>query len=97
MAKRRSHRKATSTLPPLPSTAEPETVRLMHRNAGGPTGVMKANWRDPDDLNVHRRMAREISGWRSYCPLRRLMEQGRSSAISAEHILAADMLRKDST
>ena len=68
----------------------PPAHRLESRGAAR---VMKTEWVDPDDIRpTAARTARHISGWRSYCPLRRMMS-GRSSQITERHILAADMLR----
>ena len=69
----------------------PQRVRQV--TATGPTGVMKGTWRDPDDVkpNASHR-AREISGYRTFCPLRRMMAH-KGSAIEQRHVLAADLLR----
>jgi hypothetical protein len=59
----------------------------------GPTAVMKDSWRDPSDMtpNASKR-PREIAGYRTYCPLRRMMA-GRGSQITSAHIMAADRFR----
>lgn len=59
----------------------------------GPNAVMRANWRDPDDIrpNAARRPA-QITGYRTYCPLRR-MAAGSGSQITDTHIIAADQFR----
>jgi len=53
---------------------------------------MRATWRDPDDLRPNARRAREITGYRSSCQLRRMSVQ-RGSPITEAHIVAADHLR----
>lgn len=59
----------------------------------GPTAVMKAHWRDPTDTvpNASRR-PRQVTGYRTYCPLRR-MKAMRGSQITEAQIAAADVLR----
>lgn len=67
----------------------PPSVRLANQS------VMRSSWRDPTDLTPSaRRTAREITGFRAACALRRMLhhDAGRSS-ITEEHILAADLLR----
>jgi hypothetical protein len=55
---------------------------------------MRATWRDPDDLTPGaRRAPREITAWRSYCPLRK-MSGHPNSGITAAHIMAADKFRE---
>ena len=68
-------------------------ARVRQITASGPTGVMKDTWRDPDDIKpnaTHR--AREVTGYRTFCPLRR-MSAHKGSQIEPRHILAADLLR----
>jgi hypothetical protein len=69
----------------------PARVRQIH--IGGAAAVMKAVWRDPEDNRTYVRRAREISGWRTFCPLRR-MAASRGSQITDEHIVAADLVRE---
>lgn len=59
----------------------------------GPTAVMKDKWRDPSDTtpNASHR-PREITGYRRYCPLRRMM-MSKGSQITTAHIMAADQFR----
>jgi len=59
---------------------------------GGPTAVMKGSWVDPLDIrpNASKR-PRTIAGWRTFCSLRRMMQNG--SQIQEWHILAADFFR----
>jgi hypothetical protein len=69
----------------------PAVVRI---HAGyGQTAVMKTQWRDPDDTrpNASRR-PREITGYRTYCPLRRMARLS-GSQITVAHIAAADAFR----
>jgi len=54
---------------------------------------MRAEWRDPEDMNPNRRTAHNIVGWRSFDPLRKLAAR-RGSPVTAEHITAADLLRQ---
>jgi hypothetical protein len=56
---------------------------------------MRGEWRDPDDMTPDaRRTGRTVTGWRSYCPLRRCIERhGASTVLTAEHVMAADHLR----
>lgn len=55
---------------------------------------MPAVWRDPEDITPGaRRTPKEIVGWRTYCPLRR-MSGHPNSGITAQHIMAADRLRE---
>jgi hypothetical protein len=64
------------------------------RKSGGPTAVHRSSWRDPDDTSpTAAKTARQVTGYRTFCPLRRIA-QGRSSSITDAHIHAADMLRK---
>ena len=70
----------------------PPAVRQRHRE-GGPTAVMRSEWRDPDDIKPDaRHKPREIDGYRTYCPLRRMARQT-GSQITLRHIAAADALR----
>jgi hypothetical protein len=76
------------SLPPLPSTTlAPPEIRLANHS------VMRAEWRDPDDIPTAAKTARTISGWRGYDPLLKCSAHP-SSAITQEHILAADRLRQ---
>ena len=55
---------------------------------------MRASWRDPDDITPGaRRTAKEITGFRAFCPLRQ-MSAHPHSGITAAHIMAADKLRE---
>ncbi len=89
MGQRRSKKRAGK----LPSFAldpeAPPEIRL--RNAT----VMKGSWVDPDDVVPNsRRTAREITGFRAACALRRMLHRdGARSQITDQHVLAADMLR----
>lgn len=67
----------------------PARVRQLQQGRGA---VMRASWRDPDDLRPNARRAREITGWRTFCPLRR-MALARGSQIDEQHIVAADLFR----
>lgn len=59
-----------------------------------PLHAMRAVWRDPDDITPGaRRTPREITGFRTFCPLRR-MAGDPASGIQAWHIMAADKLRE---
>jgi hypothetical protein len=76
----------------LPSLAAPEPVRLTRRG-GGPNAVMRGQWVDPADVSPNAsRRPRQTHYWRRYDPLRRMM-QATSSAVVAEHVIAADLLR----
>lgn len=67
--------------------------RIRQVTASGPTAVMRDAWRDPTDTtpNASRR-PREINGYRTYCPLRRMMARN-GSQVTRAHILAADFFR----
>ena len=55
---------------------------------------MLSTWRDPDDITPGaRRTPREITGFRSYDPLRKLMMHPNSN-VSVAHVMAADKLRE---
>ena len=55
---------------------------------------MRSEWRDPDDVTPGaRRTPRMVAGWRSYDPLRRMLVHP-SSGITADHIMAADIVRE---
>ena len=70
----------------------PPLVR-QQASQGGPTAVMRAEWRDPEDVRPNaQHRPREIVGYRTYCPLRR-MARVQGSQITREHITAADLLR----
>jgi hypothetical protein len=91
MVKRRRGR-TTNTLHPLASLDMPPSVRRSQRD--GPTAVAKAEWRDPDDVTPNAsRYAREITGWRTYDPLRKMMVQS-GSQVTTQHVAACDMLRQ---
>jgi hypothetical protein len=87
---RNGKRRSRATLPLLPSLA-PEVPPLIQLRTGK---VVRAEWRDPDDLDPKRRVARTIQGYRAHCPLRRCIAKfGERSGISPEHLDAADRLR----
>jgi hypothetical protein len=69
--------------------AGPPRVRQV---AGGSAQVMRAAWRDPEDMRLTQRHAREINGWRTVCQLRRMASLN-GSRITERHIAAADHLR----
>jgi hypothetical protein len=73
---------------------DPDGPSLVRQTAGdGETAVMPSSWRDPDDIRPSaRRTAKEIAGYRTYCPLRRMMRH-KGSSITVQHIIAADELR----
>jgi hypothetical protein len=76
---------------PLPSliAEPPPTVQMT-------TGkVFRDRWADPqDDRPTAARVAREVAGWRSFCPLRRcIARHGDRSSFTADHVEAADRLR----
>lgn len=74
-----------------PDPEGPAAVRQLAR--AGPTAVMRASWRDPDDVRPNAaRRAREITGYRTYCPLRRMLRQ-KGTQVTERHVIAADMLR----
>ena len=76
----------------IPLLAEPAAVRQGARQ--GATAVMRTDWPDPDDLRPSAaRTARRIQGWRTYCPLRRMLANPHTG-IAAAHIHAADKLRE---
>lgn len=80
---------------PLPGNAEPPAIRRGRRRQadGGPTVVSLGSWVDPDDIKPDaRKVPRRIDGWRTFCPLRRLMAAG-GGVVTETHILAADWLR----
>src|SRR6478736_2357799 len=90
-----------SSTPPSPGICHPRSRYAPHDALGpprvrqvvpGPAQVMRATWRDPDDLRPNARRAREITGYRSSCQLRRMSVQ-RGSPITEAHIVAADHLR----
>lgn len=74
---------------PLPATA-----RLLMTH--GPTAVMEAEWRDPEDVQPDaRRHSRTIRGHRAYDPLRwSRRRHGDASSITELHVHAADRLRR---
>lgn len=69
--------------------------RIRQVIGSGPTAVMAASWRDPLDIkpNASRR-PRRLTGFRRYCPLRRMIEGG-SRQITEDHLRAADLFRAD--
>jgi len=69
--------------------AGPPRVRQLHT---GPSGVIRADWRDPDDHRPHARLAREISGWRAYDPVAQLVDAGHAQP---HHAIAAALLRRE--
>ena len=71
---------------------DPQGPPLVRQMTGG---VMLTTWRDPDDTHpTAARTAKKISGYRSYCPLRKMLQRhGSASSITDSHILAADRLR----
>lgn len=72
---------------------DPEGPSSVRQNKAGPTGVMKGSWRDPDDIRPGAaRRAREITGYRSYCPLRRMAAM-KHSQVTERHIIGADQYR----
>jgi hypothetical protein len=90
MAKRRGRGKS-ATLTELPSliAERPPDIQLA-------TGkVLKDVWRDPqDDRPTSARTAREVSGYRAMCPLRKCLARHRDrSSFTSRHIEAADRLR----
>jgi hypothetical protein len=55
---------------------------------------MRTEWVDPDDIKpTAAKTARKITGYRSYCPLRRMMSLP-GSEITQAHVMAADKLRE---
>jgi hypothetical protein len=82
--------------PFVPDELVPAAVRLLMRY--GPTAVMAAYWRDPDDMTPGAaRTAREIKGFRAFDPLRWSRNRhGDASSITELHIHAADRLRRAS-
>jgi hypothetical protein len=91
-ARKRRKQLNGTTLPPLLSLGDPQPVRMVHRGA---TGVMKSSWRDPSDTSpTAARTATEVSGWRSWDPLRKMLQQP-SSSITPEHVHAADRFREE--
>lgn len=76
-----------------PKRYDPAGPAKVRQRAGeGPTAVSKLSWRDPDDMRPNARYAREVHGYRTYCPLRRMALQ-RGSQITERHIKAADRFR----
>lgn len=61
----------------------------------GPTAVMRATWRDPEDTRPNAaRNPREVKGHRAFDPLRwSRRRHGDASSFSDLHIFAADRLR----
>jgi hypothetical protein len=79
--------------PAVPDELVPAAIRMLMTY--GPTAVMEAHWRDPDDTTPNAaRNAREVRGFRSYDPLRwSRRRHGDASSITELHIHAADRLR----
>lgn len=74
------------------SPFEPPTVRQQQRG-GGPTAVMSSAWVDPADTTPGAsKYARQVTGWRTYCPLRKMAAM-KGTQVGMEHIFAADKLR----
>jgi hypothetical protein len=75
-------------------TGLPPEARRMARE--GSNAVDKGEWHDPDDVRpTARRTAKNIVGYRQFCPLRRCLRRyGAASNIKIEHILAADLVRR---
>lgn len=71
----------------------PAAARLLMTH--GPTAVMEAEWRDPDDDRPDaKRNPRSVRGHRAYDPLRwSRRRHGDASTITEMHIHAADRLR----
>lgn len=88
MAKRVQQRRPAKTFDQF---GDPPRVRRQQKE-GGPTAVVETDWADPDDDRPNQRMARRVRGWRTFCPLRKLHGTYRSY-VTAEHIVAADLLR----
>jgi hypothetical protein len=67
----------------------PPAIRLANQSA------QRATWRDPDDTTPNaRRTAKEVTGFRAACALRRMLHHNAAhSQITEHHILAADLLR----
>src|SRR5271165_4429934 len=77
-----------STLPPLASLGDPPAVRLVNQS------VMRSEWVDPDAFRpTAARTAKTIAGWRTYCPLRRMLGV-KGTSVTVEHVMAADKLRQ---
>src|SRR5215472_690603 len=91
---RRSAKRTRSTLPVLPSLAEPPTeARRMARE--GRSAVMAGEWLDPiDSGSTAARTAPRVKGHRTFCPLRYCIRRhGPASNFSEAHVVAADLLR----
>ena len=92
MARRRSRPGAAPSARSV-EIEDPPASRLVQR-PGAPAALMAGEWRDPSDTTPDaRRVPRSVSGWRTYCPLRK-MSGHPASGIAAGHIAAADMLRE---
>jgi hypothetical protein len=85
----RRSRVRRTTLPPLPSLAQPPQIQRDTRK------VMKGEWRDPDDTTpTAARIARNVVGWRGFDPLRKCRRRhGNASSVTERHVIAADLLR----
>jgi hypothetical protein len=89
MARKRPGRSTLAPLPSLLQNLPPDTRRMA---GDGLVAVAKGTWRNPDDIQpnaLHK--PREITGYRTFCPLRKMQRHG--SAIEDTHIHAADRLR----
>jgi hypothetical protein len=77
----------------VPDELIPAAIRMLMTY--GPTAVMRAEWRDPDDVTPNAaRNAKEIRGFRVFDPLRwSRRRHGDASSITELHIHAADRLR----
>jgi hypothetical protein len=91
MPKRRKGRDGRSTLLPLPSLVQdlPPSIRIANETA------VRAEWTDPeDDKPTAAKTARQVSGYRQFCPLRWCIRRHKErSSFTAEHVVAADRLR----
>ena len=78
----------------VPDDLVPAAIRTLMKY--GPSAVMEAEWRDPDDSRPDaRRHAREVKGHRVYDPLRWSRRRHKdASAFTEMHIHAADRLRR---
>ena len=89
MAKRVQQRRPAKT---FDGFGDPPKVRRSQRE-GGPSAVVETDWADPDDDRPNQRQARRVKGWRTFDPLRR-MHAAYGSHVTAEQIVAADLLRQ---
>jgi hypothetical protein len=79
--------------PEVPDDMVPAAIRVLMTY--GPTAIMEATWRDPDDDHPDaRRHARDVRGFRAFDPLRwSRRRHGDASSITELHVHAADRLR----